>query len=146
MGDSTGAITSLPPVGRGLMLPPAPRSKRKREKVVLDEDDWTDKLEAIIQRDYFPDLPKLESQLEWLEVCTIWPLLDVGGLASSVAEVFTLNSFFIGDSTLDERSSRWPCLHKRIPEYLLGNRFKSSALYRQSGQRIQSSSGRPKQT
>ena len=68
MADSSGAIVPLPPVGKGLMLPPAPRPKRKREVVVLDEDDWTDKLEAIIQRDYFPDLPKLESQLEWLEV------------------------------------------------------------------------------
>jgi protein DGCR14 len=63
--DGTVAKSS----GRGLMLaPPSRQPKRKREQKVLDEDDWTDKLEAIIQRDYFPDIPKLESELEWLEV------------------------------------------------------------------------------
>ena len=61
----------------GLMLPPPARpAKRKRPQTILEEDDWTEKLEAIIQRDYFPDLPKLESELEWLEVespslCTV---------------------------------------------------------------------------
>ena len=56
---------------RGLMLPPplpARPPKRKREQKVLDEDEWTEKLEAIVQRDYFPDIPKLENELEWLEV------------------------------------------------------------------------------
>lgn len=49
------------------MLPPLSRqSKRKRERV-LDDDEWAEKLEAIIQRDYFPDIPKLENELEWLE-------------------------------------------------------------------------------
>lgn len=66
--SEAGPLAPLPPVGKGLMLPPPSRPKRKREKIVLDEDEWTDQLEAIIQRDYFPDLPKLESQLEWLEV------------------------------------------------------------------------------
>ena len=56
---------------RGLMLPPplpARPPKRTREQKVLDEDEWTEKLEAIVQRDYFPDIPKLENELEWLEV------------------------------------------------------------------------------
>ena len=56
---------------RGLMLPPplpARAPKRKREQKVLDEEEWTEKLEAIVQRDYFPDIPKLENELEWLEV------------------------------------------------------------------------------
>ena len=69
MTENTEVVAAVPVVGKGLMLPPPPRPKRKRETKVLDEDDWTDKLEAIIQRDYFPDLPKLESQLEWLEAC-----------------------------------------------------------------------------
>ncbi len=38
-----------------------------RQKV-LDEDEWTECLEAIIQRDYFPIVPKLQNKLEWLEV------------------------------------------------------------------------------
>ena len=53
---------------KGLMLPPPARPKRKRPQTILEEDDWVEKLEAIIQRDYFPDIPKLESELEWLEV------------------------------------------------------------------------------
>lgn len=56
----------------GLMLPPPARpAKRKRPQTILEEDDWTAKLEAIIQRDYFPDIPKLESELEWLGVSNI---------------------------------------------------------------------------
>ncbi|KAK3248771.1 hypothetical protein CYMTET_41772 [Cymbomonas tetramitiformis] len=47
------------------MPPPAARPSRKQ--VVLEEDDWTQKLEAIIERDYFPDLHRLENRLEWLE-------------------------------------------------------------------------------
>ena len=38
-----------------------------RQKV-LDEDEWTECVEAIIQRDYFPIVPKLQNKLEWLEV------------------------------------------------------------------------------
>lgn len=58
---------------------PASAAKRRREPVVLDEDDWVEKIEAIIQRDYFPDLPKLESELEWLGVGlrSAWPPLQL---------------------------------------------------------------------
>ena len=34
---------------------------------MLDEDVYTDNIEAIIERDYFPDLPKLRNKLDWLE-------------------------------------------------------------------------------
>ncbi|KAK9906415.1 hypothetical protein WJX75_001485 [Coccomyxa subellipsoidea] len=52
-------------------------TKRKAEEIsanargsgpiILDEDDWTDRIEAIIERDYFPDIPKLQNKLEWLQ-------------------------------------------------------------------------------
>ena len=54
------------------MPPPAARAaagiKRRREVTTLDEDEWTARIEAIIQRDYYPDLPKLQNKLEWLQV------------------------------------------------------------------------------
>lgn len=59
----------------GLMLPPpsrAPKSGRavnpRPKALVLDEDEWASQLEAIIERDFFPDVPKLQSKLEWLQV------------------------------------------------------------------------------
>jgi hypothetical protein len=59
----------------GLMLPPPdrmPKSGRavnpRPKALVLDEDEWTSQLEAIIERDFFPDVPKLQSKLEWLQV------------------------------------------------------------------------------
>ena len=52
-----------------LMPPPAPRAApSRRVPAVLDEDEWTEQLEAIIERDYFPDKAKLENKLEWLQV------------------------------------------------------------------------------
>ena len=54
---------------RSLMMPPPPRAHvtKRKPAVVLDEDEWTLNLERIIERDYFPDLPKLQMRLEWLE-------------------------------------------------------------------------------
>lgn len=54
------------------MPPPPPRlpgsaaAPTPKAPVVLDEDTYTQHLEAIIERDYFPELPKMANQLEWL--------------------------------------------------------------------------------
>ncbi len=63
---------SEPSTGRELMPPPKPRGARKLppkpKQLVLEEDEWAEQLEAIIERDFFPDVPKLQSKLEWLQV------------------------------------------------------------------------------
>lgn len=41
--------------------------KPKHKEVVLDEDTYIDSLSEIIQRDFYPDLPKLQAQLEWMK-------------------------------------------------------------------------------
>lgn len=48
------------------MPPPPPRPKTK-EPGALDEDTFVEALGEIIERDFFPDLPKLQRQLKWLE-------------------------------------------------------------------------------
>ena len=47
------------------MPPPAPRLPKEPE--ILDEDTYVEVLGGIVERDFFPDLPKLERQLKWLE-------------------------------------------------------------------------------
>uniref|UniRef100_A0A0D6QUF8 Nuclear protein DGCR14 n=1 Tax=Araucaria cunninghamii TaxID=56994 RepID=A0A0D6QUF8_ARACU len=46
---------------------PGPLKKRKNSQTVLDEDSYVAAIEKIIERDYFPDIPKLHDRLEWLE-------------------------------------------------------------------------------
>lgn len=39
----------------------------KKGPVVLDEDSYVAAIEKIIERDFFPDIPKLRDRLDWLE-------------------------------------------------------------------------------
>lgn len=51
-----------------LMPPPPPRPPRAVESTpsVLEEDDWTNGLETIVERDFFPELTKQKLRLQWL--------------------------------------------------------------------------------
>ena len=51
-----------------LMPPPPPRPPRevKISPSVLEEDEWTDGLETIVERDFFPELTKQKLRLQWL--------------------------------------------------------------------------------
>jgi protein DGCR14 len=48
-------------------MPPPPSRPGGKRKVVLEEDTFAEAIEAIIERDFFPALPKLQNQLEWLQ-------------------------------------------------------------------------------
>ena len=37
------------------------------KQTILNEDEFVDAVAAIVQRDFFPDLPKLKAQVAWLE-------------------------------------------------------------------------------
>ncbi|RVW37531.1 hypothetical protein CK203_073911 [Vitis vinifera] len=39
----------------------------RKEVTVLDEDTYVAAIEKIVERDFFPDIPKLRDRLEWLE-------------------------------------------------------------------------------
>ncbi|XAR55286.1 hypothetical protein NMG60_11035318 [Bertholletia excelsa] len=39
----------------------------KKQATVLDEDTYVAAIEKIIERDFFPDIPKLRDRLDWLE-------------------------------------------------------------------------------
>ena len=68
-GSTLCAMAEVRGASAELMPPPAPRAAPSyRAPAVLDEDEWTEQLEAIIERDYFPDKAKLENKLEWLQV------------------------------------------------------------------------------
>ncbi|EPS68545.1 hypothetical protein M569_06220, partial [Genlisea aurea] len=42
-------------------------SKRRRKSIVLDEDIYVASIEKIIERDFFPDIPKLRDRLDWIQ-------------------------------------------------------------------------------
>ncbi|KAJ4770140.1 Protein DGCR14 [Rhynchospora pubera] len=42
-------------------------SRKRHRPTVLDEDTYVAAIEKIVERDFFPDLPKLRDRLDWLE-------------------------------------------------------------------------------
>lgn len=58
---------TLAPEGGGAAGTGAVGNPNKRRRVVLDEDSYVAAIEKIIERDYFPDIPKLRDRLDWLE-------------------------------------------------------------------------------
>ncbi|KAF3849128.1 hypothetical protein F7725_015625 [Dissostichus mawsoni] len=50
-----------------LLQQPEKEDKEKSRRKVLDEDNYIESLEKIIQRDFFPDVTKLQAQREYLE-------------------------------------------------------------------------------
>lgn len=74
VNEAVAAQLGIVEGNHGLMLPPPslpPTSGRavnpRPKALVLDEDEWALQLEGIIERDFFPDIPKLQSKLEWLQ-------------------------------------------------------------------------------
>ncbi|KAL6562544.1 hypothetical protein OROGR_003551 [Orobanche gracilis] len=47
--------------------PDSATRKRRRSPTVLDEDSYVAAIEKIIERDFFPDIPKLHDRLDWLQ-------------------------------------------------------------------------------
>ena len=67
------------------MPPPPPRAPlAPRPPTVVDEDSWADTIAALIERDYFPELPRLASRLEWLQAVRT---RDSVALASAQANI-----------------------------------------------------------
>ncbi|KAF7140084.1 hypothetical protein RHSIM_Rhsim06G0173900 [Rhododendron simsii] len=49
------------------ITPSTPNKTPKTQPSVLDEDTYVAAIEKIIERDFFPDIPKLRDRLDWLE-------------------------------------------------------------------------------
>lgn len=63
---SESTSQSLVPI-QPASIPKAPVPQPKKKQEILDEDAYVQSLQKIIERDYFPELPKLRKQLAWME-------------------------------------------------------------------------------
>ncbi|ESO97551.1 hypothetical protein LOTGIDRAFT_72520, partial [Lottia gigantea] len=73
--------------------------EQKKTKTVLDEDTYTEKITDIIQRDFFPDLSKLEAQAEYLEALEKNDLVTLRKIQMKYGPVMFLSSFILIDYT-----------------------------------------------
>eukprot|EP01052_Picozoa_sp_SAG31_P062955 SAG31_NODE_21915_length_538_cov_0.674260_1_plen_79_part_01 len=76
-----------------LMLPPPPRAKKRKAQTVLDEDTYISSMTKIIERDFFPGLPKLRRQIEVMEAVD----------SNDVQRLRELHAKFTGQRTSDVR-------------------------------------------
>ncbi|KAD3066617.1 hypothetical protein E3N88_34497 [Mikania micrantha] len=56
-----------PGSSNSLITPTSTNPRKRNPSTVLDEDTYVAAIEKIIQRDFFPDVPKLRDRLDWLE-------------------------------------------------------------------------------
>jgi len=64
----TSARRETPAITFKVPMTPISKAKaRKRRVNVLDEDEYVEKVEKIIERDFFPELDKLKAQNEYIE-------------------------------------------------------------------------------
>ena len=84
-----------------LMLPPAfplSRTRRMTQPQVLDEDTFVDAMGEIIERDFFPELPRLHRQMKWLEALEARRLRSLTGVRRVVQSEMRRDSFGAGAS------------------------------------------------
>ncbi|XP_055063719.2 splicing factor ESS-2 homolog [Misgurnus anguillicaudatus] len=61
------ALSLKSDVGTVAVRNPVEEEKKKIKRKILDEDQYIENLEQIIQRDFFPDVSKLQAQKDYLE-------------------------------------------------------------------------------
>ncbi|XP_068637822.1 uncharacterized protein [Aristolochia californica] len=69
-GHSPRYISLSPSAESSIDIPVASSSSDRtvrKSPLVLDEDYYVSAIEKIIERDYFPDIPKLRDRIDWLE-------------------------------------------------------------------------------
>ncbi|XP_030624753.1 splicing factor ESS-2 homolog [Chanos chanos] len=66
-GEKAVSLKTSSAVSTALAIAKPLEEKKKLNRKILDEEEYIESLEKIIQRDFFPDVTKLQAQREYLE-------------------------------------------------------------------------------
>ena len=89
-----------------LMPPPPPPKKLKRPPKTLNEEDYTDAIQTIIERDFYPDLAEMRKQSRYLDALEEGNPVRIATAARSLDRTPAMNGEEDEDLTEEEKRER----------------------------------------
>ncbi|XP_074365514.1 uncharacterized protein LOC141706633 [Apium graveolens] len=120
-------------------------SNPRKRQAVLDEDSYVAAIEKIIERDFFPDIPKLRDRLDWLQAVRTGDPVQIrdaqlkiierrAGKVSSLDKIKTPGSTFFRNSVTVDLDSNLDKIDKNVVDNDVNNVVNDNDNFRDDGE------------